>query len=142
MNRNLQFIYTAETVLVVFPSTLFLVLSFFGVPLLTSPNMWMFITPPFLWLGGLLGVTALWQMRERLSQINAICVPSQQTKIRFFWVKLIAGSVSAIAAPIMFMYLSPPDSGKYAGFLLLLCPLAVAAHWIWVLRNEKVFSWS
>ena len=77
---------------------------------------------------------ALWQMRGRLWQINAICIPSQNTKIKFLRVKLIAGMISAIA-PILFIY-SGPDNGKRAYVLLFLLPIAVGAHWAWTLRAE------
>jgi hypothetical protein len=128
-----EFFYKVETAFILWPSTLFLVLFFLPALIAFSPKSWLTFIAPFLWLGGVLGVVALWQMRESLRQMNAICIP-KNTTIRYLWAKLLAGMASAIL-PILWIFSYPPDGGKRDYFLLFLCPVAVGAHWAWTLKN-------
>ena len=122
--------YALEAVLIVLPSSLFLLASFpwlFAGPSLKA--WWPSLVVLFLWVGGVIGVITLWQMFAHLWF-------GKPSKIRFLLLRLIIGTAAA-ATPVVFVYNSPPETGKRTPFLLFLCPVVVGAHWAWGLRRRN-----
>ena len=125
-----ELIYLAEAVFVVLPSSLFLLFTFPW--LIAGPSLKAWgpsLVVLTLWLGGLVGIIALFQMFVRLNL-------NKKTTINFLYAKLLIGMLSAIY-PILMIYNAPPDGGKRAGFLLFLIPVAVGLHWVWVLKAAE-----
>lgn len=125
-------VYAVEATLVVAPSTLFLVVTFpwlFAGPSLKAwgPSLVVLL----LWIGGLIGIVALWQIFARLF-FNKVF------QIRLLLVRLAIGMISA-ATPVLFAYSWPPESGKRASFLLFLCPIAVGVHWALSLKRQNMY---
>jgi hypothetical protein len=126
-------IYTLETLLILLPATLFLIFS--------AP--WLFVGIEFkawtatfyafmLWIGGWLGVIALFQILRRLLLIK-------NSKINYLWIKSAAGTTYVLTS-ILSVYDLPLRRQDFIGILIFISPIIVGAHWLSVLKisNKKV----
>lgn len=126
-------IYTLEALLILLPATLFLIFSapwlFVGIELKAwTATFYAFI----LWIGGWLGVIALFQLLKRLLLIK-------NSKISYLWIKSAAGTISLLTS-ILFVYDLPLRRQDLISILISISPIIVGAHWLSALRisNKKI----
>lgn len=132
-----KFIYVLQTLLVVVPSAVFLLIASTGLfPSMSLATLGQSVGLLCLWGAGWIGVFTLFQMLIPIFSGTA-------TEIGLLKAKLFVGIVSAVA-PILLTYTVSGGNEVPPDFFIFLCPVLVGIHWFSMLnalnRKEQKMS--
>lgn len=131
MQQLRQYIYWFEFILVAIPATFFLFLTIFLLAGLAGSNPGFSLQLFVLWIGGCMGVYALWSMFVRL--LNNKLVNS----VRELPLLSLACGMVANAVPVFYFFLIVTKPEQLAFALFCISPAIVALHWTFALMNTN-----
>jgi hypothetical protein len=134
MQQWRQYVYFLEFVLVAIPATLYEFMTLFLLAGLagSSPNaaLQLFV----LWIGGCMGIYALWSMYARLIYNKSVHTISELP-----WITLGCGIIANAVAVFYFIFtVTKPDQVAFVAFCLaFLAPAYVSIHWAFALLTTQ-----